>query len=64
MHEGNLARTMGVHDQEVVRHQVLMKKADQWLARKKTELEKEAEEKLKGCREQASHEYASKFKKQ
>ena len=40
-----------------------MKKADQRLAKKKAELDKDSKEKLKVCREQASREYASKFKK-
>ena len=41
-----------------------VKKPDQRLARKKVELDKDVEVKLKGCREQASRNYASKFKKQ
>ena len=38
--EGNVARAMGTHEQEVARHKVLVKKADARLAKKKAEQEK------------------------
>ena len=62
--EGNIARAISVHEEEVAWHKVLIKKADERLARKKPEQDKEHEARLKMVRERVSHEYASKFKKQ
>ena len=62
--EGSVAQVMTKHEVEVARHKGHVKKADERLARKKPDQDKEHKARLKTVREQVSQEYASKFKKQ
>lgn len=61
--EGNLAQAMTKHEEEVAHHKGHVKKADERLARKKADQDKEHEARLKAVRMLVSKEYASKFKK-
>ena len=55
---------MGKHEEEVTRHKGHVKKADERLARRKADQDKEHEARLQAARTQVSKEYASKFKRQ
>ena len=54
---------MTKHEEEVARRKGNVKRADERLAKKKTEQETEHEARLKKVQEQVSREYTSKFKK-
>ena len=54
---------MARHEEEVTRHKGHVKKADERLARRKADQDKEHKARLQAARTQVSKEYASKFKR-
>ena len=62
--EGDLAKAMARHEEEVTRHKGHVKKADERLAKRKVDQDQEHEARLHTARNQVSKEYASKFKRQ
>ena len=62
--EGNLAQTMASHEAEVARHQVLVRRADERLTKRKADQDAEHQARLQAVRTVVSTEYSSKFKKQ
>ena len=62
--EGTLAQTMASHEAEVARHQVLVTRADERIAKRRADQDVEHQARLHAVRTAVSTEYSSKFKKQ
>ena len=62
--EGSLAQSMASHEPEVARHQILVRRADERLAKRKADQDAEHQARLQTLRTAVSADYSSKLKKQ
>ena len=62
--EGSLAQSMASHEAEVARHQALVRRADERLAKRKADQDAEHQERLQAARATVTADYSAKLKKQ